>query len=343
MTDSYKNETEYLNNTISIFKNENNKNESTADLDVKGFYLIKDSTLKLSFIKNNSLVEEYENINELIYNFSIKNKKLERDDEIRKSLEDNLNKKIKSLKNKILNLETQLFKSKNSDELMQTGNFILANIHLIKPGDTQFSNGEKSVKLKTDLTPAENASKYFEKYKNLKKSSGLLSDKIRTAKNELDKLEKELSVLNDEFEILSKERFKKMEKENIRNNKQDETSKFRKFILNENYEVWVGKDSVSNDLLTMKYTHPEDLWFHVRGSSGSHTVLKRSNKNENPDKKFVEMAASIAAYYSKARNGKNIPVAYCEKKFIKKKKGFKSGSVLMEREKVLFVNPSIPE
>ncbi len=123
----------------------------------------------------------------------------------------------------------------------------------------------------------------------------------------------------------------------------DETSKFRKFVLSEDYQVWVGKDSKSNDLLTMHYSAPNDLWFHIRGTSGSHTVLKTGNKTENLDKKIIETAASICAYYSKARNAGNVPVAFCQRKYVKKKKGFNEGSVVMEREKVIFVKPKLPE
>ena len=60
------------------------------------------------------------------------------------------------------------------------------------------------------------------------------------------------------------------------NNNDAEKLPFRIFKLNEKFEVWVGKDSASNDLLTMKHTNQYDLWFHVRGSSGSHTILKVS-------------------------------------------------------------------
>ena len=153
------------------------------------------------------------------------------------------------------------------------------------------------------------------------------------------KLESELERINKitEYKSLMKEEKRTEE------NKNDETSRFRKFRLNDKYEVWVGKDSASNDLLTTKYAAQNDLWFHVRGASGSHTVLKLSNRKEDAEKEIIHKAASIAAYYSKARNASNVPVAYCEKKYVKKKKGFKQGSVIMEREKVIFVNPGLPE
>ena len=117
---------------------------------------------------------------------------------------------------------------------------------------------------------------------------------------------------------------------------------FRKFILDDNFQVWVGKNSRANDLLTFKYANQNDLWFHIRGFSGSHTILKKFSKDLEYPKYVIKTAASIAAYYSKARNSGTIPVAYTERKYVKKGKGFREGSVIMEREKVVFVKPGLP-
>jgi predicted ribosome quality control (RQC) complex YloA/Tae2 family protein len=105
----------------------------------------------------------------------------------------------------------------------------------------------------------------------------------------------------------------------------------------------VGKSSANNDLLTMKYAKPNDLWFHARGSSGSHTVLRVRDTTHPPGKESIYQAASIAAYYSKMRNASNVPVAYCERKFVKKSKGLAEGAVILEREKVIFVTPRLPQ
>ena len=119
--------------------------------------------------------------------------------------------------------------------------------------------------------------------------------------------------------------------------------RFRIFRLEGGYEVWVGRDSASNDLLSMKYTKQNDLWFHVRGSSGSHTVLKAPDGMTDYPKEIIKIAASIAAFYSKAKNAKNVPVAYTEAKNVQKYKGAKSGSVMIKSEKIVKVNPELPE
>lgn len=314
------------------------------DLQNPVYYLLQEKQYSISLLGlkyfSGKMSSEYENINELITDYIRKNKSFVHLAAIKEQKLKNLNKKILEKERKIDNLKMQLFNCENSEQLMQFGNLILANLDKIKTGDKIFEIDNLKIKLKEEKTPVENSQIYFEKYKNQKNNVAFLKGKIKTTNDELKELK-------DEYEqAKSTENFKeikKMDKENKRSEEKDETSRFRKFKLNESYEVWVGKDSVSNDLLTMKFSGQEDLWFHVRGSSGSHTVLKRSNKKEAPDKKMIETAASIAAYYSKARAGRNIPVAYCERKYVKKKKGFKSGSVLMEREKVIFVNPKLPE
>jgi predicted ribosome quality control (RQC) complex YloA/Tae2 family protein len=118
---------------------------------------------------------------------------------------------------------------------------------------------------------------------------------------------------------------------------------FRIFKLNEGCEVWVGKNSMANDLLTFRYSRQYDLWFHVKSSSGSHIVLKLPDKDFNPSKNIIKAAASIAAYYSKSNNAKNVTVAYTQAKNIEKYKGAKSGSVVIKREKLIKVEPSLPD
>ena len=49
--------------------------------------------------------------------------------------------------------------------------------------------------------------------------------------------------------------------------------------------------------------------------------------------------AQIAALHSKAKNSSNVPVDYCEVKFVKKPSGSKPGMVIYTNNKTLSVNP----
>jgi len=56
----------------------------------------------------------------------------------------------------------------------------------------------------------------------------------------------------------------------------------------------------------------------------------------------IAEAATIAAYYSKARTSKHVPVSYTEKRYVKKVRKGPPGLCVMLREKVIFVKPSLP-
>lgn len=323
--------------------------EINSELNNPEYYLYSDgiriiiSLIKLKHLRNYEATK-FTNINDLISEYLKLRFRTEKISSIKLSKTQELKQKISNLQKKINSINVQIEHCEDSDSLKEYGNAILENLDIIKREDKVFhyqrKDGEKvEIKLKESLTPVENSQNYFEKYKKQKLSADILKSKIAKLQMEKNSLENELKKIDGltDFKTLLKEEKKSGETKN------DETSKFRKFKLKNNYEVWVGKDSVSNDLLTTKHSAPNDLWFHVRGASGSHTVLKVSSKKENIPKETIHAAAGIAAYYSKARNSSSVPVAYCEKKFVKKKKGFKSGTVIMEREKVIFVRPALPE
>lgn len=330
----------------------NNIDTYVSDYEIKlesPVYLLykNDKNYYLSFIKLEHLkdyeITEFKDVNELVLGY-LKNhyQKFSGEDLKKKVLQQKEN-EFRGAEKKYLSLNKQLEVAGNAGQLKVYGDLILVNLHLINKGDEVFTlSGDEypekiEIALKRELSPAENAEMYYDRYKRQKNSVDLLKEKMEVQKNNLEYLRKEIEDLKNNKDLKA---FKMTEKENP---KDDETSRFRKFRLDDKFEVWVGKDSASNDMLTVRYSAQNDLWFHVRGASGSHTVLKISDKKNPPEKRIIQTAASIAAYYSKARNASNVPVAYCERKYVKKKKGFKEGSVIMEREKVIFVKPGLPE
>jgi len=285
---------------------------------------------------------ESENINALLLNWIKYRNKEKNFNEAKQEVLSGLSKKLKQSEKNILSFKTQLKNINESHKYKLYGDKIMENIWKIKKGDVLFEAEHETeilpIKLKETLSPQENAKNYYEKYKKQKGSVVLIEKKLADAESHKKKIEEEIKL------IKSNEDYKNLKKMAVREEKirDDETNKFRKFKVADDLEVWVGKDSASNDLLTMHYSAHNDLWFHVRGFSGSHTVLKTGSKKEI-DKKYILSAASIAAYYSKARNGGNVPVAYTERKYVKKKKGFREGTVILEKEKVIFVKPGLPE
>jgi len=57
----------------------------------------------------------------------------------------------------------------------------------------------------------------------------------------------------------------------------------------------------------------------------------------------ILMAARLAAYFSSAREGANVPVDYTPRKYVKKPSGARPGFVIYERNKTVYVDPKKPE
>jgi predicted ribosome quality control (RQC) complex YloA/Tae2 family protein len=132
---------------------------------------------------------------------------------------------------------------------------------------------------------------------------------------------------------------KKTEKSafNSRKKNADELSGVISLRSSDGLEILLGKSGQGNDALIGKLSRSDDLWLHVHQMPGSH-VLVRSGKEEVPDQTLLE-AATLAAYYSSARNSVNIPVVYTQSKYVRKIPQSYPGHVNYRQEKTVFITP----
>lgn len=250
----------------------------------------------------------------------------------------------------------QLQQTPRAEQYERIANIIIANLlHLTKGTravdlENIFSEKQEQVRITMDpkLTPSQNAEQYFAKSKKARTARSETERRLGELEEKSTLLEKLLLHLDqcqtqEQVDEFTKENSSTLQRWNIvADKKATERIPFREFTVAGNFTVWVGKGSENNDLLTMKYAKPNDLWFHVRGASGSHAVLRVAGGKTQPSKEVITQAARIAAYYSKMRNASMVPVAYCERKYVRKPKRSEPGAVVMDREKVVFVEPGLP-
>ncbi len=115
-----------------------------------------------------------------------------------------------------------------------------------------------------------------------------------------------------------------------------------RFKSKDGWDVLIGRSSEANDHLTLHMARSEDYWFHAHGCPGSHVVLRRGKGVNEPSKATLEEVASWAAFHSKSRTAGKVPVIYTQKKYVRKPRGAKAGTVYVEREKMLMVRPVEP-
>jgi predicted ribosome quality control (RQC) complex YloA/Tae2 family protein len=118
--------------------------------------------------------------------------------------------------------------------------------------------------------------------------------------------------------------------------------KIKSFNSVDGFEILVGMDDLSNDELSLKISHPGDLWFHVNGFPGSHVILRCGNSDLIPCKESISQAASVAAWYSKMRNAKKVSVHYCIAGDVSKSRGAKPGTVNIKKASKIIVKPELP-
>lgn len=270
-----------------------------------------------------------------------------------KLIEKYLTKELNRLSSKLNNLKAQAEKESREEEYNKAANLLLINLAAIEKGKTEIilediysDNKEIKILLDPKLSPEQNAKKYFDKARsekiNIEKARLLLQqnekiyDELIQIKNKLvsDLSIKDLSVIMKQLKI----------KEPVQKEKRsDVTFRFRHYIIEDKYHVFVGRDSKNNDELTLKFAKQNDYWFHARSVSGSHVVLRVENTKEGIPKSILKKAASLAAYHSKAKTAGVVPVSYTLKKYVVKKKGMAPGKVALMREEVLHVVPNIPD
>lgn len=256
------------------------------------------------------------------------------------------------LSNKLNNLKAVMAKGSREVDYQRLGNLLLINIKGIKPGmneielqDIYSDNYPVKIKLDPSLSPQKNADKYFEKSKDNKIKFEKTKELFNNAEEQYKKLksiEKEfLSVEKpEEYQNIMKEL--KLKEHVTEKKSEDILAKFKHYLIEGKYNVFVGKDSQNNDLLTTKFAKQNDYWFHARSVPGSHVVLRVENTKEAIPKSILKKTAALTAYHSKAKTSSLAPVSYALKKYVVKKKGMEPGKVAMLKEDVLLVKPEIP-
>ena len=279
------------------------------------------------------------------YYYNVKKSRLKL---IRNYLERELNK----VSSKINNLKGVIERGRKENQFNKFGNLLLTNITLLKPGmksikviDILNDGDEIEIKLDPKLSPKKNIDYYFDKSKAERTSLVKTKELFNKAQKDFESIRKALKAL-EEIESLKQldEMMKeyKIKQTTGKDQKEDISLKFKHYRIDGKYNVFVGKDSKNNDLLTTKFAKQNDYWFHARSVSGSHVVLRIDNVKETVPNNILKKAAALAAYHSKAKTAGVVPVAYTFKKYVVKKKGDPVGTVHLLREDVLLVKPEIP-
>lgn len=260
----------------------------------------------------------------------------------------------KKLQKKLPLLREELSECDEAEKYRLWGDLITSSIYqLTKKAPScevvnYYSENLEKVTIPLDekLTPSQNAAKYFKKYNKLKTAKKILSEQITKAEAELsyfETVESSLSLCENEadiYEIRIELAEAGYSAKTSMVQKARSHAKFapKHFVTSDGYDVYVGKNNIQNDLITLKYAKKSDWWFHVKNAPGSHVVMTCDADEEPPARDFTE-AAELAAFYSSRKDGENVAVDYTKIRNVKKPAGSVPGYVIYVSNFTAYVDP----
>lgn len=284
--------------------------------------------------------EEKESFSELLDEFYFECDRLDRTRQKAQDLVKFLNSAIARISKKISLQQAELKQCADRELLRISAELINANLYRLEKGAVYYDlenyyDENKVLRIKADpsKSPAQNAQKYFKDYRKAKTAETMLTELIEKGKEELQYLETvadaldrastqaEIEEIRNELAVSGFMLFKRKN-----NSKQPKLLPPMEYRTTDGFRVLVGRNNMQNDKLSLKTAQKSDMWLHTQKFPGSHVIIVSDGK-EISDDAIVE-AAEIAAYHSKARDAKLVPVDYTYVKHLKKPQGAPPGKVI---------------
>ena len=256
------------------------------------------------------------------------------------------------LRRKMAVQEKELAASCDRERLRQLGDILTANLSRVERGAAQVicqdfydaDMKEISIPLSAQLSPQQNAAKFYKDYARMKTAEKELKKQLALGAEELAYLESVLEELNRAGTDAELEEIRQ-ELQSGGYLRQDSGKKRMKqgklpplqFESTDGFPIYVGRNNRQNDELTFKLARKDDIWCHASKVHGSHVIIACGGAAVPDD--TVTQAAQLAAYYAETGGGQNIPVDVTRVKQVKKIPSGKPGMVIYHTYRTVVANP----
>lgn len=189
-------------------------------------------------------------------------------------------------------------------------------------------------------TPNENAQRYYKRYNKLKVAKVEVQKQIELNDAEIAYLETLVAQLDvaspaDIVEIREELADGGYLRQKRQKKKANPKISLEAYTSSTGTDFFVGKNNTQNDHLTFKFARRDEIWLHVKDIPGSHVIIR----SDEPDETTLLEAATVAAYFSKARASSGVPVDYTKARYVKKPSGAKPGFVIYTDQQTVYVTP----
>lgn len=259
---------------------------------------------------------------------------------------------LKKNRTKLKKLQRTLADTENADDYRIKGEILTTYLHQVERGATTVSlpnfyddNKPLKIALSNQLSPNQNAQKYFKRYQKAKNAVIYVNEQLKITQANVDYFDNimaqiELAAPKDLVDIRLElqqggylrdhDHLKKAKKQ-----RRQKVSKPDRFTATDGTKISVGKNNLQNDQLSLHTAKRTDIWLHVKDMPGSHVIIH----DAEPSEATILEAANLAAYFSKGRESSNVPVDYLPVKRLHKPNGAKPGYVIFTGQRTVYVTP----
>lgn len=256
---------------------------------------------------------------------------------------------------RLASLARGLRTAEKTDELREAGNLILGYQYQIAPGSPalEIPEMDRTISLDPSLGAVENAEKYFKRYRKAREAGRRVPLLLEAAEKDLefvDEIEMYVELAETPVDLV------RLESELVTRFGAGAKAKKRPvgagrpltLDLASGVQILVGRSARQNEEVTFKLAGRGDLWLHARGVPGAHVVLRgvRFESLEDLETEAavpIRWAASVAAYYSKARTEQAADVVVARVRDIHRVPGGAPGLVTLRGGSTIRVPPLSPE
>ncbi|WP_274650500.1 Rqc2 family fibronectin-binding protein [Paenibacillus humicola] len=252
---------------------------------------------------------------------------------------------------KLAKLQETIEEARGADQYRVLGELLTTCMHTVERGDefvetvNYYDEDQPVIRIALDpqLTPSENAQRYFKKYMKQRNSLTVVAEQMDETRKEQLYLEGLLQQLDSASLADIDEIREELVEQGYLRDRAKRGAKRRKparpsllcYTSSEGVPIYVGKNNTQNDFLTNKVAAPGDTWLHTKDIPGSHVVIRAAEFGDAT----LEEAAMLAAHFSQAKSSSLVPVDYTLVRYVKKPSGAKPGFVIYDHQKTLFITP----
>ncbi len=227
-------------------------------------------------------------------------------------------KKLYTLKTK---QEILIKKIDKANSYKTKADIIMSNLYSLKKGIRKtslydFEGNIQEIELDENLSPVDNANRYYNLYKKAKNAYEHASTMVLETNSQILYFEEisyfvqstiDINELNDIYSELIEE-------------KEPSVESIQKidFIEFKGSKIYIGKNKRQNDYILSKLSSSEDLWFHPLNAPGAHVLVKSNNKKEIVSDDVLLKAAELTKEFSSQKNNSKTSIIYTRRKYVKK-------------------------